>query len=81
MADNKTTVNLFTELKKESEKLEKDLKGFAKTSVEESKREMRKMLHEYNEVKDATQIIIGVLANMENITIKQVHQMFNLPTE
>ncbi|CAB3360497.1 Hypothetical predicted protein [Cloeon dipterum] len=30
-------------------------------------------LHEYNEVKDAAQVVLGVLANHEQLTIKQMH--------
>ncbi|XP_065340134.1 DNA repair protein SWI5 homolog [Cloeon dipterum] len=38
-------------------------------------------LHEYNEVKDAAQVVLGVLANHEQLTIKQMHLKYQLPTK
>ncbi|KAI0673935.1 DNA repair protein [Trametes maxima] len=37
-----------------------------------------KLLHRYNEAKDATQILIGKLAAYRQVTIRQVHNDFGL---
>ncbi|TEB32357.1 hypothetical protein FA13DRAFT_1790683 [Coprinellus micaceus] len=40
-----------------------------------------KLLHQYNEVKDATQILIGRLAAWTETTIRQVHKDYDLEDE
>ncbi|TCD64745.1 swi5-like zinc finger protein [Steccherinum ochraceum] len=41
-----------------------------------------KLLHRYNEAKDATQILIGKLAMHRGSTIKEVHEEYGLlPTD
>ncbi|EJD03542.1 uncharacterized protein FOMMEDRAFT_154618 [Fomitiporia mediterranea MF3/22] len=37
-----------------------------------------KLLHDYNEAKDAAQIIIGKLAMRKETTIKQLHEQYGL---
>ncbi|KAF9444037.1 hypothetical protein P691DRAFT_763757 [Macrolepiota fuliginosa MF-IS2] len=37
-----------------------------------------KLLHRYNEAKDATQILIGRLASLHNKTIRQIHEDYDL---
>lgn len=46
---------------------------------EERKQEIMNLLHEFNDVKDAAQIVIGNLANMQGKTIKEMHLSYNLP--
>lgn len=36
------------------------------------------LLHQYNDIKDATQIVIEHIANIENTTITKVHKRLNL---
>lgn len=45
------------------------------------KLERMNLLHRYNDVKDAAQIIIGVLANLDQTTVRDMHKKFNLPTD
>ncbi|KAF8555143.1 hypothetical protein OG21DRAFT_1508082 [Imleria badia] len=40
-----------------------------------------KLLHRYNEAKDATQILIGRLAAIKGTTIRQIHQDMELLDE
>lgn len=35
-------------------------------------------LHEYNDIKDATQIVIGTLANLQQVTVRKLHEDFGL---
>ena len=36
-------------------------------------------LHRYNEVKDAAQIVLGRLAELEQVTLKEMHQKYQVP--
>ncbi|KAI0071022.1 Swi5-domain-containing protein [Panus rudis PR-1116 ss-1] len=37
-----------------------------------------KLLHKYNEAKDAAQILIGRLASHRGVTIRQIHEEYGL---
>jgi len=43
--------------------------------------EKMKMLRKYNDQKDATQDLIGMLANYRGLSIKKVHSMLQLPMD
>lgn len=49
--------------------------------AEARKKEKIALLHEYNDVKDATQTIIGAVANIDQVTIKSLHLKYNLPLD
>lgn len=51
------------------------------TPVNENARkiEIMDLLHQYNDIKDAAQIIIGALANLDGVTLKSLHEKFELP--
>lgn len=36
------------------------------------------LLHQYNDIKDATQVVINYLANIEGTTITEIHKRLNL---
>lgn len=36
------------------------------------------LLHQYNDIKDATQIVINHIANIEGTTVTKVHRRLNL---
>lgn len=36
-------------------------------------------LHRYNEVKDAAQLVLGRLAELEQVTLKEIHKKYNVP--
>lgn len=44
-------------------------------------REIIELLHEYNHVKDACQIVLGAAANLSQCTIKDMHLKYNLPLD
>lgn len=48
---------------------------------DENKKEIMELLHTYNEIKDAAQVVIGCIANIENTTVKEIHQRLNLPLD
>lgn len=45
------------------------------------KRKIIDLMHLYNETKDATQTVIGILANINRVTIKTLHEELELPSE
>lgn len=51
--------------------------------ADEDTRKLKRMelLHKYNDIKDATQVIISRLANMEQVTVAEIHKRYNLPLE
>lgn len=61
--------------------LRKELAKYPQTGEEERKKEIMHLLHEWNELKDGMQIIIGALANVDNVTIKSLHKKFNVPMD
>lgn len=71
----------LTKLLAERDRLQKELAKYPQTTENERKKEIMDLLHEYNEIKDGTQIIIGALANVDNITIKSLHEKFNMPMD
>lgn len=36
-------------------------------------------LHEYNDIKDATQVVLGAMANMHGVTIASLHREYDVP--
>lgn len=46
-----------------------------------ARKQQMALLHEYNEAKDAAQAIIGALANLDSVTIRCLHDKFNLPLD
>lgn len=48
-------------------------------SKENMKKEYLKLLNSYNEIKDATQTILSAIANIEGLTLKKIHEKFELP--
>lgn len=74
-------VKYLETLKIQQNELIKRLDELEKLSENERKTKKMELLHEYNDVKDAAQSIIGVLANLECVTIKSLHQRFGLPID
>lgn len=40
--------------------------------------EIMKALHKYNEIKDATQKVLGRLAVIEGVTVAEIHRKYDL---
>lgn len=51
--------------------------------ADENTRKLKRMelLHKYNDIKDATQVIINRLANIEQVTVAEIHKRYNLPLD
>lgn len=48
--------------------------------IKQQKEEHMRLLHEYNNLKDATQIVLGALAQAKGVSIKEMHKKYNLPS-
>lgn len=77
---NKLTAK-YANLLRENEELERNIAEFEDKGIDCDLKPQMQALHDYNEMKDATQMILGYLANIENVTIAQLHQKYNLPME
>lgn len=61
----------------ETEKsLDAELEDLKKRKNE--KDEIMKALHRYNDIKDATQEVLGRLAIVEGVTVAEIHRKYNL---
>lgn len=69
--------NHHVELQRERMRLAKLIANIP--SENEMKSNLRQLMHEYNEIKDAAQTIIGALANVKCVTLKSLHEEFQLP--
>lgn len=71
----------FEKLLKEQLAMEEMLRRLE--DVDENTRRLKRMelLHKYNDIKDATQVIISRLANLEQVTVAEIHKRYNLPLE
>ncbi|XP_023178281.1 DNA repair protein SWI5 homolog [Drosophila hydei] len=47
--------------------------------LQQQKQRHMKLLHEYNNLKDATQTVLGALAQAKGLPIKDMHKIYNLP--
>lgn len=61
----------YTKLLEEEKKIDKLLN-------DENKQIQVKLLHQYNDIKDATQIVINHIANLEGATLTEIHKRLNL---
>ncbi|XP_043290052.1 DNA repair protein SWI5 homolog [Venturia canescens] len=67
--------NIEKELDAEIEKMKAQLEAGP------SMKETMNLLHEYNEIKDAAQKVLGAIANMQGVTIASLHKEYNLPID
>lgn len=79
------TIDKLNRLRKECAELDgvwQKLPENLRTVDDETRKlEIMNLLHRYNDVKDATQIICGALANIDQVTVRAVHKRLNLPME
>lgn len=66
----------YQTLCKKEASLDKDISELI--CFETDVKDVMNLLHKYNEIKDATQIVFGRLASLEGQTLKQVHERFGL---
>lgn len=71
----------YQKLLKENSQLDKKIAEFEAKGVTTDLQPQMQALHEYNEMKDLTQTILGYLGDAEQITVGELHRRYNLPLE
>lgn len=68
------------DLKRREAELEREIAELQSEnlSLEELDRQMD-LLHRYNDIKDAAQVVMGRLAELENVTVKVLHEKYEAP--
>ncbi|XP_017861088.1 PREDICTED: DNA repair protein SWI5 homolog [Drosophila arizonae] len=57
----------------------KDQQTKTEVALQQQKQKHMQLLHEYNNLKDATQTVLGALAQAKGVPIRDMHKMYNLP--
>lgn len=80
---NKTRSNLLQEYENLKNLYQKDIKHWDSIPINQCERKkiIIELLHQYNDIKDACQMILGVAANLHQCTIKDMHLKYDLPLE
>ncbi|KAI8036683.1 DNA repair protein SWI5 homolog [Drosophila gunungcola] len=52
-----------------------------KEASDSEKTKTIELLHEYNDLKDATQLVLGALATLKSVPIRSVYATYNLPID
>ncbi|KAJ8966895.1 hypothetical protein NQ317_003929 [Molorchus minor] len=86
-ADSKESCTL-SELKARQEKLlkedlqlNKEIEDLQTRGISTDLQPQMQALHEYNEMKDLTQMVLGYLADAEHVTVSELHKRYDLPME
>lgn len=77
--DDKINIELYFKLRKEEERLDAEINEFIKQGVDTDLKPQMELLHKYNSIKDATQEILGYLADIEQSTVSDLHKLYDLP--
>lgn len=72
MSNNKSNETLYLKLLEVENRLDQFLRH------ENCKTIQVQLLHKYNDVKDATQVVINHIANIEGTSISEIHKRFDL---
>lgn len=78
---NKNLVDQYQILKEKEESLDKEIASLVAEGATTNLEPLMQTLHEYNEMKDITQTVLGYLANAQQVTVKELHQRYNLPLD
>ncbi|KAG5883044.1 hypothetical protein JTB14_010433 [Gonioctena quinquepunctata] len=71
----------YERLVKESNQLDKEIGDLEKKGITTDLQPQMTALHEYNDMKDLAQLVLGYLADVELVTITELHRRFDLPLE
>lgn len=77
----KETIELYKNLKLEAEELDKRIAEYTNQGIDTNLKPQMEALHEYNEMKDIAQQVLGLLADLKQTTVGEVHKVYGLPTD
>ncbi|KAF7279450.1 hypothetical protein GWI33_007215 [Rhynchophorus ferrugineus] len=72
---------LYQSLKKRSAELDKEIAQIESEGISVNLKPEMQALHDYNDIKDVTQVVLGYLADTEHTPISELYQRYNLPRE
>ncbi|XP_065219087.1 DNA repair protein SWI5 homolog [Planococcus citri] len=79
MDSNSDKKEELRKLKEEERQLDEKLKQLQ--AVTSERKQIMEALHEYNDIKDATQMVLGQLANLHGVTVAELHEKYDLMNE
>lgn len=71
----------YRELLKVEKRLDSELERLNEARRKTSATDTMEQLHRYNDVKDATQIVIGAIARANGVTVASLHEKYDLPVD
>lgn len=74
-------LEIYKSLREKEAKLDAEISDLEKRGVSTDLTPHMQALHEYNEMKDLTQFVLGYLANAEQTTVGVLHERYGLPLE
>lgn len=74
-------LNLYQSLKEKEENIDQEIASLTSEGATTELEPLMQALHAYNEMKDITQTVIGYLASAEQVTVKKLHERYNLPLD
>lgn len=77
----KSPTVLYQQLQERENWLDKEIENLINQGVSTDLKPQMEALHRYNEIKDAAQLVLGYLADIEQKTIAELHLLFNLPLD
>jgi len=66
---------------KKSKKKSRKPANKPKETSDSEKRKIIELMHEYNDLKDATQLVLGALATLKSVPIRSVYATYSLPRD
>lgn len=71
----------YKKLKQREAELDLEIAGLENKGVTTDLTPQMHALHNYNEMKDLTQFVLGYLASVEQTTVAELHERYSLPLE
>lgn len=71
----------YNKLKKQEESLDREISELVSKGVTPDLELQMQALHDYNEMKDLTQMVLGYLADVEETTVVELHERYGLPLQ
>lgn len=71
----------YERLIKENSELDRQITELENQGVTTDLKPHMEILHDYNDMKDLAQMILGYLANTEQVTVGELHRRFRLPVD
>lgn len=71
----------YERLLKEGIELDRQIQEFESKGITTDLKPQMEVLHEYNDMKDLTQMVLGYLADVEHVTAGVLHRRFGLPMD